>query len=539
MNSQGPNNTQFADSPYAPLRHGAFRRIWIASLFSYFGFLINGVGAGWAMTELSGDPKDVALVQAAIMLPFMLFAIPAGALSDTYDRRKVSIAILSVAFVIAVLFVALAVRGLITPWLLLLFCFLFGTANAMFAPNHQASVVDQVPSADLPGAVALGSVSFNLARSVGPALGGILVAAFGSAAAFGVNALCYLPMLAAFMLWKRSKVPPRFPPEQLGSAIVSGLRYVNNSPPIRNVLLRCTTLGVAGGSITALMPLVARNILDGGPGTYGALLCAFGIGAVTGGFLLPRMRQRLPREAHIGFGAALVGVAVALLGFNTIAFISLLTLVIAGAAWMQVLTLLQVAIQTRAPRWVSGRAVASYHAAMAGGIACGSWLWGSVAQVHGTSISLAASGGALVLVAFLGRWLPTPPDIDTTDDVDVDLADPEIELEIAGQNGPVVVEIEYEIDSSQARRFFDAMLDVKRIRKRSGAYNWSLARDASALNRWIERIHYPTWSDYLRRRNRMTVSELGFIERHTNSAELAQRVAVRRYLEMPVGSLRP
>ncbi len=525
-----------ADSAYAPLRHVVFRRVWLASLFSYFGFLINGVGAGWAMTELSGDPKDVALVQGAMMLPFMLFAIPAGAISDTYDRRKVGITVLSIAFLVAAVFVSIVALGWITPLLLLVFCFLFGSANAVFAPNHQASVIEQVPSADLPGAVALGSVGFNLARSVGPAVGGLLVALFGSVSAFAVNAVCYLPMLLAFVTWKRELAKPRFPPEHLSSAIMSGLRYVNNSPPIRNVLARCMMIGVAGGGIVALMPLVAKDILEGGPGTYGFLLGAFGVGAVSGGILLPFMRSHFAKEFHISMGTGIVGVAVVMLAASKLEAVSFLILVVGGAAWLQVLTLLQVAIQTRAPRWVSGRAIACYHAAMAGGIACGSWIWGTVAQQHGTAIGVAASGGALIVVALLGRWLPTPPDSDHANENVADIADPEVMLEIRDRSGPIVVEIEYALDPSRAREFFDEMLEVKRIRKRNGAYGWTLTRDTVATDRWVERIVYPTWGDYLRRRNRMTVGELSTIERVTNSGAIARRVEVRRFLEMLVGS---
>ncbi len=250
----------------APLRHGVFRRIWSASLFSNFGLLINGVGAGWAMTTMSGRAQDVALVQAALMLPYMLFSIAAGAIADTYDRRRVALITLGFTLVASVVLALADYRHLLTPALLVGLCFVIGTATAMFAPSWQASVGEQVPSHDLPSAVALNSVSYNIARSLGPAIGGAVVAAAGSTAAFLTMTVCYLPMVAAMLAWRRRADEPRLPPERIGWAIQSGVRYIIHSPPTRTVLLSCLTVGIAGGAVTSLMPLVSRDLLKGGGG---------------------------------------------------------------------------------------------------------------------------------------------------------------------------------------------------------------------------------------------------------------------------------
>ena len=286
----------------APLRYPVFRRIWTASLLSNLGLLIMGVGAAWSMTQMTSSADKVALVQTALMLPVALLSTVAGAVADMFDRRAVGLFALSIALTGSVCLTLLAWLGLMTPSLLLVFCFTVGSGMALFGPAWQASVSEQVPAEALPSAVALNGISYNIARSFGPAIGGIIVAAAGSVAAFSTNAVFYLPLLIALYFWRRVSEPSRLPPERLGRAVVSGVRYIINSPPIRIVLGRTLATGIAGGSVAALMPLVARDLLHGGAQTYGIMLGAFGMGAVIGALNLSRLRARLQRR---GVGPAM------------------------------------------------------------------------------------------------------------------------------------------------------------------------------------------------------------------------------------------
>ena len=525
-------------STFAPLRHLAFRRIWTASLMSNFGLLINGVGAGWAMTELSGRADRVALVQTALMLPFMLFSMPAGAICDTYDRRKVSLTMLVFACASALLLSAVTAAGWLTPTLLLVLCFLTGTCNAMFGPAWQASVSEQVPAEDLGQAVALNAVSYNIARSFGPAVGGLIVAAAGPVAAFGVTAVCYLPILLAMWLWRRLHETPRLPPERIGWAIISGVRYAVHSPPTRAVIIRAVLTGIAGASISSLMPLIARDMMGGTAAIYGVLLGVFGVGAVVGALLMPALRQRLAGELHIGGSTALLGLAIVALSFSHSVWTALPALFMAGALWMQPLTQFNIVIQTQAPRWVAGRALAAYQAAIAGGIAAGAWLWGHVGETFGTAHAIGGSGLAMLACVACSWIWPLNHEINDLGDRDTPLARPEVRLGLTGRSGPVVVEVEYRVDPARARNFYDAMLEVRRFRQRNGASQWSLARDIANEECWIERFSCPTWLDYLRQRERMTAGEQAVLDRALAETLDQRSDRVRRLLERPIGSVR-
>lgn len=532
-----PNVSSPAEKPRSALRHLAFRRILFASLLSNFGLLINGVGAGWAMTELSGKPEKVALVQTALMLPFMLFSIPAGAISDTYDRRKVSMVMLLFAFCSATLLTGVAAAHLLTPGILLVLCFLVGTGNAMFGPPWQASVSEQVPAEDLPQAIAYNSMSYNIARSFGPALGGIIVAAAGAVTAFGITAVCYLPITIAFYMWQRVAEPPRLPPERVGGAIVSGIRYLINAPPMRAVILRSVMTGVAGAALFSLMPLVARDLIGGGPLTYGILLGAFGVGAVSGAFLMPRLRH-FPKENVIATSGITLGVAIILLALSRSLWAAMPVLLVAGCCWMQLLTQYNIVIQTQAPRWITGRALASYQAATAGGIAMGAWIWGSVAQHLGTGWGIAASGIAMLLVTAIGRKLRIADPGAVSETEVKQMADPDEILGLTGRSGPILIEIDYSVDPDQARQFYELMQNVGQFRRRNGAYQWSLARDVGDGSAWVERFSCPTWHDYLRQRDRMTARDRLVHELALEVTRTGQVERVRRFLERPTGSVR-
>ena len=523
---------------FSPLRYAVFRRIWTASLLSNLGLLVLGVGAAWMMTKISSSTGMVALVQTSLMLPVALVSTPAGAIADMFDRRIVGLVALSIALAGSISLSALAWLGVMTPALLLVSCFIIGSGMALFGPAWQASVSEQVPAEALPAAVALNGISYNIARSFGPAIGGVIVASAGAVAAFITNALLYLPLLIVLFFWRRLKEPSRLPPERLARAVISGVRYIVHSPPIRIVLGRTLVTGIAGGSVSALMPIVARDLLHGGAQTYGVMLGAFGMGAVIGALNISKLRGRLGDEVSIRLCMIVMGVCVALVAISRLPVLSGSALVFAGAGWTAAVTLFNVGVQLAAPRWVAGRALAAYQAAITGGIALGSWMWGSIANVIGVEGALLISGAALVASPLLGLWMRMPT-VSGPNELSLDvLADPEVRLSLTPRSGPIVVEIEYRVDPAKARLFYAVMQHVQLSRQRNGAYGWSIARDIADPQLWTERYHCPTWHDYLRQRSRSTASERALHLRANEFHMGPEPIRIRRMLDRPIGSVR-
>lgn len=537
--TEQPQRARLAtDGIMAPLRHGVFRRIWLASLVSNLGILIQGVGAAWAMTQMTSSADKVALVQTALMLPIMLISMPAGAIADMHDRRIVALVSLGIALAGATTLTALAWLGLVTPNILLALCFIVGSGMALFGPAWQASVSEQVPTETLPAAVALNGISYNIARSFGPAIGGIVVATAGAVAAFAVNATLYLPLMVVLFLWKRPNEPSRLPRERLNRAMVSGVRYITNSPPIKIVLTRTLVTGLIGGSVSALMPLVARDLLHGGAQTYGIMLGAFGMGAVLGALNIGEVRRRMSGEAAVRACAISMAGAIAAVALSTNGVLTAAALVVAGAVWMLAVALFNIGVQLSAPRWVAGRSLAAFQASIAGGIAVGSWGWGHLTDVAGVETALLVSAGLMLLSPLLGIWLRLPRVGARNEDATEVLADPEVQLSLTGRSGPLVVEIEYRVAQDNARAFHNVMQEVQLSRQRNGAYGWSIARDIGDPELWTERYHCPTWFDYLRQRNRATQSERALHQRAIDFHLGPDPIRVRRMLERPFGSVR-
>lgn len=527
-----------SEGVFAPLKHALFRRIWLASLLSNFGMLIMGVGAAWAMTQMTSSSDQVALVQAALMLPVALFSTAAGAIADMYDRRVVSLISLVIAVVGSTAMTALAWTGHMSPPLLLVFCFVVGTGMALFGPSWQASVSEQVPLDAVPAAVALNGISYNIARSFGPAIGGFIVAALGAVAAFAINAVLYLPLLAVMFLWKRRQEPSRLPPERLGRAVVSGVRFVTHSPQIRVVLGRTVVTSFAGAAILALMPLVARDLLGGGATLYGFMLGSFGMGAVIGALNMQRLKARFHAEASVRVCALAMGTGIGIVALSHWPYLTSLALLLVGAAWTASMTNYNIAVQLSAPRWVAGRALAAFQASVAGGVALGSWVWGSVSHSLGVATALVLAGAVLAASPLLSRWMRMPS-IGSRSEAAADiLADPEVRLSLTPRSGPIVVEIEYRVDPARARLFYAVMQQVEHSRQRNGAYGWSLARDIADPELWTERFHCPTWYDYLRQRNRSTDAERALHARAMDFHMGPEPVRIRRMLERPIGSVR-
>lgn len=525
-------------SAFAPLREKTFRNIWTASLLSNFGQLILGVGAAWEMTRLTPSASMVALVQSALMLPLMLVAVPAGAIADMFDRRKVAMLGLGFASLAGMVLTGIAMLGLTTPWTLLLFCSLIGAGVALYSPAWQSSIIEQVHVDHLPAAVALGAVSYNIARSFGPALGGLVVVAIGAKGAFGINALFYLPLLLMFFLWQRQHVTSRLPPERLNRAIISGARYALHSSPIRTVLIRAALFGLCSAATAALPVLMARDLLHGNASTFGILLGATGVGAVIGALAVSKVRERFGAEQAVRLCIFVSSPAVVLMGFSHHLLLTCALMVISGAANMLLVSLFSVAVQLSAPRWVAGRAIALHSSALTGGIAVGAFLWGEVTASWGVGAAIAASGVALLSSALIGLLLPMPRvSFSELERVEIG-SEPEVALQLTARSGPIVIEIDYTVDADQARYFYAAMLKLQQARKRNGAFEWSLSRDIANPELWTERYHCPTWGDYLHQRDRFTQSDRELQAQANAYNRATGGTVVRRRLERPVGSVR-
>jgi MFS family permease len=513
-----------------PLRNTTFRRIWLASLVSNLGTLIQGVGVGWAMRQMTTSPDKVALVQTALGLPVILISMMAGAFADVLDRRVVALVSLGIAMTGATVLAVLAWLGLLTPNILLTLCFAVGCGTALMNPAWQTSVSEQVPPHAVPAAVALNGMSFNLARSVGPAIGGVVVATLGTFAAFTLNALGYLPLIVALFMWKRVAPRSRLPPEHLRRAMALGVRYVANAPSIKIVLVRSLVFGVIGGVVLALMPLVASDLLESGAGIYGLMFSAFGAGAVVSALNITQIRARLSADAAQRMCALLLGTSIAVVAISRSPLLTALALMGAGAAWNMAWTLFNIGVQLSVPRWVVGRSLASYQAASMGGIAIGSWGWGRLAEAFGVEVALLVSAALMLVSPVLGIWLRMPH-VRGQDEENQLLEDLKIGLPLKGHEGPLVVMIEYRVGPANARAFCKVMQEVQLSRQRNGAYGWSISRDIADPELWIERYHCPTWHDYLRLRNRPTQSERVLQQQALDFHTGPDNVRVRRFLE--------
>jgi MFS family permease len=523
----------------SPMRYPVFRAVWLANILSNFGALIQSVGAAWLMMSIARSADMVALVQASIALPVMLLSLAAGALADNRDRRHVMLGTQVFQFAVSVTLALVAWAGAITPWLLLMFTFLIGCGSAFNAPAWQASVRDMVPRDELPGAVALNSVGFNIARSLGPAIGGAIVAAAGAAAAFAVNAVSSVGLIAVLARWRPARLPEAFPRETLGSAMAAGMRYVAMSPAIRRVLWRSLLFGAGASGVVALMPLVARDLLGGGPLTYGLLLGAFGVGAIAGAIAAARLRREFPTEVIVRWACAAFAVAAAIAGLSDEAWATVAGLLLAGGGWVLALATFNVAVQLSAPRWVVARALALYQMAAFGGIAGGSWLWGLLAHHESLHVALPASAAVLLACAALGAWLP----LAQSEDLDLDplrpWPEPKTAVPVLPRSGPIVITIEYRIREEDELRFLAAMSERKRIRRRDGALNWRLLRDLSDPEIWVERYETPTWLDYLRLNNRMTRNDAVIPESLRALHRGPEGPRVRRMIERPAAPADP
>ena len=498
-------------SAFAPFQSRTFLLMWATSQVSNLGGLIQGVGAAWQMTTLTSSPAMIALVQASTSLPVMLFSLLAGALADGRDRRRILLVAQGLMMAVSVALAVFAFSGWLTPWGLLSLTFLLGVGTALNNPAWQASVGDIVPREVLPEAVSLNAMGFNLMRSVGPALGGAIVATFGAAFAFVVNACSYVPLLAMLATWKPPARNDTLQREPFAAAVGAGLRYVAMSPNLLKVLLRAALFGIGAVAILALLPLVARGMTGGNAGTFTVLLAAMGAGAIASTFVLPMLRQNYPRDRVVLAGAATQALCMAVMAVTHSLWLGVPAMALGGAAWLSTANALSVSAQMSLPDWVRARGMSMYQMAIMGAAASGAAVWGQVATWSSVPAALAigAASGIAAMALATWRW----PDRGMIDDPNPAGPLPHPQVTAPPQSGHVVVTIEYRIDPAHAAPFRALMEESRSSRLRLGAVGWELLSDINDPGRFIEVIEDASWVEHLRRFERTTAADVALRER--------------------------
>jgi MFS family permease len=500
-------------STWTPLRHRVFRMLWIASVVSNIGSWMHEVGAGWLMTSLAPSPLMVALVQAATTAPVFLLALPAGALADIIDRRRYLIASQVWMMITAAALGALTLAGLTTAPILLFFTFALGIGTAMMMPAWGAITPELVQRTELQAAIGLNTMGMNVARSVGPALAGLIVAAAGPGTVFILNAVSFLAVIAALKSWQRPPSVSELPAERVFGAVRAGLRYARHSPELRAVLMRGAGFFVFASASWALLPLIVRQELNSGPGTYGLFLACMGVGAIAGALLLPHVHARVSRDRTVAGATGLYSMAMLALAHSGNVYAAAIAMLLTGAAWISVVSSIMTAAQTALPAWVRARGLALFWVVFMGGMAAGSALWGQAATWVGIPYALSlAAVGALIGIAATGRYRIGQHDVK---DLSPSLywPTPMTADELESDRGPVMVTVEYRIDPARRQEFTRVMHQIRRVRRRDGAFMWELFGDIEHPDRMVECFMVESWLEHLRQHERVTVADQDVIEK--------------------------
>jgi MFS family permease len=493
-----------AASAWSPLRESVFRALWIATVVSNIGTWMQDVGESWLMTSLTPSPVLVALVETFGSLPVVLLALPAGALADIIDRRRLLLVMQSWMVVAAGAMGVLALMGQMTPARLLSLTFLLGIGTAMSNPVWQAITPELVRPTDLSAAITLSVVSFNVARAIGPALGGFIIGASGPWAVFLLNAASFTAIMVVVYRWRPAPRRSKLPPEDIIGAMRSGTLYLRNSPELQTVMVRTGIFAVSASGLWALLAQQARRGLGLGSFGYGLLLGCIGLGAIIGAWLLPKIRERLSVNGLVAAGTVVFALATISLAYIHSFGVLAGALAVGGVGWIAVLSSLTVSAQTVTPSWVRARVMAVYLLVFMGGLAVGSAVWGFVAARIGVSTALLfAAIGLFVGPAAAWRYrlagntnLPLTPSWHWPE--------PIVLIDASPQEGPAITVVEYRIDPKTADEFLQAMKEMKRIRQRDGAIRWNLSRDTADPERYVETFVTESWGDHLRQHERVT-----------------------------------
>lgn len=498
--------TQQTTSLWRPLRSPTFRNLLVADVASDVGTFMQSVGAAWMMVSLNAGPLYVALTQTASALPFFLLALPAGAIGDIVDRRKLILFTETWMAAVAIVLAGMTLAGRVSPVLLLVLTFALSAGDAIESPTWRAVLPELVSKEDLAAAAALNGIEFNFARAIGPALAGVVIAVANVGTAFLVNAASFLGVIFVIVRWKRPRHQRTTPPESLNGAMVAALRYVRFSPAIRTLILRSGILMFFASGLLALLPLVAHTV-SSSPLGYGVLLGCFGLGAVLGALVMQRARARWSSEAVVSGGVMIFGLMTVATGsFRALPILGAVMLV-GGGAWIVFISLFNVLILNHTPDWVRARVLAVSMLAFQGAMAAGSALWGALANKTGIHAALMWAGLGTMVSTLTGLFLKLP-------DSAVDLT-PWIHWRLPtvlnqdpatadADAGPILVTIEYDVDAEKVPAFIKAINKFGRIRRRDGAYRWGIFRDLERPDRYLEIFLVDSWAEHLRQHERST-----------------------------------
>jgi MFS family permease len=490
------------------LRRPLFRALWIADVTSNVGTWMHDAAAAWLMTLLAPSPLMVSLVQAATTLPLFLFALPAGALADVLDRRRILLVAQVWLFLMTALLGVLTIAGVVQPWMLLAITLAIGAGSAIDLPAWQAIIPETVPREELPASVGLGSVAINIARAVGPAIAGVIIVAGGPGPVFFINAVSVLGVFVVLWRWRRESHRATLPAERLASAVRAGVRYVRYAPALLTVVVRTAAFVGFASALWALLPLVAKTSLGRGPVAYGGLVGSLGLGGLLGTALLPTWRRRWSTDTITAWATAAFAVGLLALAWVTNFGILLGAMVIAGGGWLTVVSSLILAAQQGAAAWVRGRALAISTLTLFGSMAVGAVLWGVIANQATIAWALtAASAGLLLGLGLIPRFrLAAAEGMDLAPSRNWE--DPVVAEDVAAEAGPVLVTVEYTLEPAQRAAFAAAMRRLLRpIRRRDGAVFWELFVDSAHPHRCLECFLVESWSEHLRQHDRATKSD--------------------------------
>ena len=498
-----------APAAFTPLRHPVFRMLWTANVVTALGTWMQNTGAGWLMTTLSPDPLSVSLVQAATIVPTFLLALPAGALADIVDRRRYLIATQIWTAGAAALLTALTLSNAIDASGLVALTFAIGIGAAMYQPAWGATVPEIVPRSDLVGAIALNGIGFNLARAIGPALGGLLLLFGGPALTFLLYTASFVVGIAALLRWKRHTTRSSLPREHFIAAMRAGMQFVRHTPAMQAAMLRSVAFFLPCAAVWAMLPLIVREQLGLGAGSFGLLLGMMGVGGVASGMLLPRLRGLANRGTTV-LGSSLCScVGMGLIASTQHWAPAALGMVLFGIGWVAAASTTQAAAQLASPAWVRARALAIYQLAFNGALAFGSVFWGWLGEELGLQQSMAiaavlcAALAVLVRPFSLDQGMPTPASAPAPPPAPEAVA-PELIDTLPTLRGRVLEMMRYTVPPAGRDRFLDAMAAVQHVRGRAGAMDWHLYEDVAHPDRWIELWSMQNWTDHLREAARLS-----------------------------------
>ena len=507
-------------SGFEPLKSPLFRNLWIASTVSNLGGWMQDTAGTWLMTVLTTSPLLIALMQTAASLPVVLLGLFAGATADIFDRRRLLLFWQTWMLAAVALLSLLTFLNIISPWVLLSLTFLLAIGTAMNSPAWQAIVPELVPRDQLPEAVSLNSAGFNLARALGPALGGITVAAFvhadtGAAWTFFLNSLSFVGVIYVLYQWKRRPLfKSALPAERIYGSMRAGLRYIQYAPRLKNALARAFIFTVFVSAVWALLAVVAARDLHQGALGYGILNGSMGLGAVIGATLLPRVRQKFSADAIIAVSSGVFTATMLVLAYFHYPLIIIPVLLCAGFCWTSTMSTLNLAIQLSAPDWVHARTLGIYQMVFSGGMALGSVFWGLLAEHLSTPISLAvAAGGLLITLPFSNRLHVLRGQLPDLTPFQFHSAPQQPAIEPGMSDGPVRILVDFQIELENYNHFVKAVHKLRNIRLRDGAIRWGIFQDVDDPRHLTETFVVESWIDYLRQNERCTAADQSIHDR--------------------------